>query len=203
MPNGLRLQSYRSRKHFGLVTLTMLDRQTATQKLHAARDTFWFGAGAYALLTEEPSRSQLAALTIQISELSTIVVSQGPRPESLGTTYTVGFNAGLDTASAHRVVEYSFRQMLLQSFETTKEYVQTNGLEVSGEPWYEFARHYRNAIAHDGKWDIRGGTNMPLTWKNKVVTTSLHGASIDGYINWYEGLQLCAQMINFVSHGIR
>jgi hypothetical protein len=187
----------------------MLDRPTATQRLNGTRDAFWFSLGAYALLTEEPSRSQLAAFSIQISELNTIYVSQGTASPSKGkgTTYTIGFNAGLDRRSAQSVVEHSFRQMLLQSFETTKEYAKESGLKLSGESWYEFARHYRNAVAHNGKWDIRAvnGTvkGLPLTWKNKTVVASLHGTPIDGYLNWYEGLQLCAQMINFVSLGIR
>ena len=181
----------------------MVDRTTATQRLSGTRDAFWFSLGAYALLTEEPSRSQLASFNIQISELNTITVSQGAMPSSRGTTYRIGFNAGLDHESAKRVVEHSFRQMLLQSFETTKEYARASGLSLFGEPWYEFARHYRNAVAHDGRWDIRNVTGLPLTWRNKTIVAALNGTRIDGYLNWFEGLQLCAQMINFVSHGIR
>jgi hypothetical protein len=181
----------------------MVDRAIATQRLTGTRDAFWFSLGAYALLTEEPSRSQLATYNIQVSDLSTISVSQGGTPSTSGTSYTIGFNAGLDHSSAQRVVEYSFRQMLLQSFETTKEYAKFNSLKLSGEPWYEFARHYRNAIAHDGKWDIRSDKGLPLIWRNKKVEIGMHGTAIDGYLNWFEGLQICAQMINFVSHGIQ
>ena len=180
-----------------------MNRTTATQRLSSAGDAFWFSLGAYALLTEEPSRSQLASFNIQISDLNTITVSQGVVPSSRGTTYRIGFNAGLDHSSARQVVEHSFRQMLLQSFEITKEYAKAGGLSLSTAPWYKFARHYRNAVAHNGKWDIRNAGGLPFTWRNKTVSADLNGAPIDGYLNWFEGMQLCAQMINFVSQGIR
>lgn len=181
----------------------MLDRNTATQRLHGARDAFWFSSGAYALLTVEPSRSQLATFEIKVSESGALSVTKGTEPSKRETGYLIGFNAGLDQASARQVVEHSFRQMVLQSFEPTKDYAASNGLSLVGEPWYEFARHYRNAVAHNGAWDIRSSRGLPLTWKNKTLVASMHGTPIDGYLNWYAGLQLCAQLINVVSSGIR
>ena len=181
----------------------MLDRNTAVQRLEAAREGFWFSSGAYGLLTVEPSRSQLATLQIQILEVGTVSVTEAGSQPTRGTGYQIGFNAGLSESSARQVVEYSFRQMILQSFEITKEYVSSNGLSVAGEHWYEFARHYRNAVAHDGHWEIRGDSGLPLTWKNKTLDVGMNGSSVDGYLSWYEGLQLCAQLINFVSADIR
>ena len=182
----------------------MITRETASQKLINFRDAFWFSLGAYALLTQEPSRSQLSLFTIQVSELDTIAVGTGSLPlPSRGTSYTIGFNSALDTASARRVVEHTFRQMILQSFEVTKAYASSSDPGVITEPWFQFARQYRNAVAHSGRWDIRSRNGLPLVWRRKTVSFELHGSSIDGYLTWYEGLQLCAQMINFVSQGIR
>ncbi|MEZ8187543.1 hypothetical protein ACED29_17180 [Shewanella sp. 5S214] len=181
----------------------MIDRDTAAQRLNAARESFWFSSGAYGLLMTEPSRSQLATIQINVLDDGTLSVTDVNYQLAQGTCYHIGFNSSLSEQSARQVVEYTFRQMVLQSFEVTKEYVTSNNLSVANEPWYQFARHYRNAIAHNGHWNMRGNSGLPLTWRNRTLDISMNGAPIDGFLSWFEGLQLCAQLLNFVSADIR
>jgi hypothetical protein len=177
----------------------MLDRPTALSKLKAARDVFWFSLGAYALLTEEPSRSELPNFRICVTERNRISVSRELDPAISETSYTIGFNAGLDRVSALTVVDFSFRQMLIESFQVSSEYAKSNSLGIKHQPWYEFARHYRNAVAHNGKWHFDGRRGLPTTWRNRTVEVSMQGQSISGFLSWFEGLQLGAQMNLFVS----
>lgn len=177
----------------------MLDRPTALSKLKAARDVFWFSLGAYALLTEEPSRSELPNFRICVTERNRISVSRELDPAISETSYTIGFNAGLDRVSALTVVDFSFRQMLIESFQVSCEYAKSNSLGIKHQPWYEFARHYRNAVAHNGKWHFDGRRGLPTTWRNRTVEVSMQGQSISGFLSWFEGLQLGAQMNLFVS----
>jgi hypothetical protein len=46
----------------------MLTKENALAKLKSARDSFWFSLGAYALLTEEPSRSEISVYDIKVYE---------------------------------------------------------------------------------------------------------------------------------------
>lgn len=172
----------------------MLTKDSALLRLKSARDAFWFSLGAYALLTNEPSRSELSKFAIQLDEFNNIAANRGEPSPNRGNSYTIGFNAALDAASAKRIVEYSFRQMIIESFETAKEFEAKNTLSLSSEPWYEFARHYRNGLAHNGRWSFRSAKGLPLTWRNRTIDANLQGMSLDGFLTWFEGLQLCAQM---------
>lgn len=152
------------------------------KKLKSARDTFFFSLGAYALLTQEPSRSELPKYKIKVNDQGFVDITIKDQEHfSLGTTYKFGFNEGLDTKSAGRVVEYSFRQMILESYEAVDDFAKANGKNLEQEIWYWFSRHYRNGVGHNGRWDIRHPQHMPVEWRNKKIEAHMHNQPIDGF----------------------
>lgn len=45
----------------------------------------------------------------------------------------------------------------------------------------EFFRHIRNAAAHNGKFDVRPGSlNKPASWRNKIISYTLHDKELFG-----------------------
>lgn len=173
----------------------MLDQATARRKLQEVRDIFTSSLGAYALLTEEPSKSQLSEFNIKFDDGGRLTVSRDAIPATPGISYNIGFNYGMDVDSAKAVVEHTFRYMVLQSFEITKKYAP---LTSKDQPWYNFAFNYRNAISHDGHWKLTNKTMVPATWRRYTVDLHLDGQSIDDYFSWYHGMQLCGEMALFV-----
>ncbi|MDW7772957.1 MAG: hypothetical protein SCH71_08710 [Desulfobulbaceae bacterium] len=167
--------------------------------LKVARDGFWFSLGAYALLTKEPVKSELRKYDIRVYENGDIVVSEGDVNERPGTNYTIGFNGGLSGSAARGVVDNSFKQMIIDSNHAIHAYAKSNKIDVSESSAIQFIRHYRNAIAHNGRWDLRSPKGLPLTWRNRTLTIDMNDQSIDGFLTWFEGLQLCAQLNIFVS----
>lgn len=169
--------------------------------LERTREVFWFTLGAYALLTEEPSRSQLAGYDVAIANNHLKVVSSSDTSPPEQTGYKIGFRGALDSGAAKEVVERAFRQMILTTYATTTEFAKHKILQdvLAKEDWYSFARHYRNAIAHNGRWNITSTKGLPTTWRNITIEASFHSKPIDGFLGWFDGLQLCAVMINFVS----
>jgi hypothetical protein len=179
----------------------MREMTPTVRSLYRTRDVFWFTLGAYALLTEEPSRSQLAGYDVSIANNHLQVVSSSDTSPPGQTGYKIGFRGAIDSGAAKEVVERAFRQMILTSYATTTEFVKHRHLQdaLSREDWYPFARHYRNAIAHNGRWNIAAPKGLPTTWRNLTIEASFHNRSIDGFLGWFDGLQLCAVMIIFVS----
>lgn len=169
------------------------------RQLKAARDGFWFSLGAYALLTKEPARSELSRYDIKVYEDGDIVVSEDNVNERRGTNYTIGFNSALSDGAARDVVNNSFKQMIIDSNHAIRAYAEFNSVNVTESSAIRFIRHYRNAIAHNGLWDLRSPKGLPITWRNKTLTIDMNNQPIDGFLTWFEGLQLCAQLNVFVT----
>jgi len=176
-----------------------LNMDDAICQLKSARDGFWFSLGAYSLLRKEPASSQLSRYDIKLYEDGDIVVSEGSLSERRGTNYTIGFNSSLNESAARSVVENSFRQMIIDSNQVFRAYAKASGFDVSKIPVAQFIRHYRNAVAHNGHWDLRSSNDLPLTWRNRTITIDMNNQPIDGFLTWFEGLQLCAQLNILIS----
>lgn len=175
----------------------------AITQFKIARDGFWFSLGAYALLTKEPVKSELIRYDIKIYEDGDLAVSEDDVNQRRGTNYTIGFNSGLSDNAARSVVDNSFKQMIIDSNHVVRAYAKANNLDVSELPAIQFIRHYRNAIGHNGRWRIDSPKGFPLTWRNRTITFDMNGQSIDGFLTWFEGLQLCAGLNILVSEHAR
>jgi hypothetical protein len=172
-------------------------KQASLSKLKSARDSFWFSLGAYALLTREPAASQVAGYDISVTNSDLLV---GPRDAQdsghLGMSYRIGFNSSLPNTAALAVVQSTFYAMLSDSYEACKAAAPVG---IKDQDWYHFSRHLRNAISHNGRWHFQNNASLPATWRRMTVESSMHGHEIDGFIGWFDGLQLGATMQLFVS----
>ena len=84
-----------------------------------------------------------------------------------------------------------------------KKYAEINALlkDFQNQDFYSFSRHLRNAIGHNGVWTINLNVkDLPTTFRNKTIDLSLNGSSIDGFVDWVYGLQLCAAISVWVSN---
>ena len=172
-------------------------------ELKAARDGFWFSLGAYALSTKEPAKYELSRYGIKIYEDGNIIVSENEPSHPRGNNYTIGFNDGLSESAAKGVVDASFKRMIIDSNHTIRKFAKENNVDLSESTAFQFIRHYRNAIAHDARWDLRSPKNLPIAWRNRILTFDMNNQPIDGFITWFEGLQLCAQLNLLVSAQVK
>lgn len=181
----------------------MTDRNSALSSLKKARDAFWFSLGGYALLTQEPARSIVSSYEIDVLNDNINVRAKGVKDEDRrGTRYTIGFGAALDISSVKGVLERTMRFMLVESFEVTLKYAKHNHLmdDLRSREWYEFSRHLRNAYAHGGRWDLLKRQRLPATWRRLTIDVSMHDQPVvDGFIGWFDALQLGSSMSLFVA----
>jgi hypothetical protein len=177
------------------------DATATLQALQRTREAFWFTLGAYALLTADATRTQLSNYEISISNEQLSVAQRGEGKRHGDSGYTVAFGAALASGAAKSIVEQAFRQMILTTYELTIGFAKRHKLQslITSEQWYGVARHYRNALAHSGRWHFTDNRGLPALWRSKVVDQTLRGQPVDGYLGWYDGLQMCAEMINFIS----
>lgn len=166
--------------------------QDALFKLKQSRDSFIFSLGAYALLTKEPAASLIAEYSISATniDLSVNRVDEDFKPTQ-GLSYKFEFGRSIPQSAALSVVQNSFFAMLSDSFEACKA---ASPDKIKDEQWYSLARHLRNAISHNGKWHFLSPNGFPVSWRSLKVDYPMQGLSIDGFIGWYDGLQLNAVM---------
>lgn len=168
----------------------------ALSRLEDYRSSFMFSLGAYALMTEEPTCSLISNYSIKANNSGLLVESKdieySPTRE---TGYAVEFGERIPRSAALSVVRTSFYSMLADSYETC---VSTFPQDVKNQDWYEFARHLRNAVSHDGRWNFKNKNIQPVKWRSLIIDHSMHGHTIDGFIGWFDGLQLGAVMHLFV-----
>lgn len=107
---------------------------------------------------------------IKVYEDGDIVVSEDDFNQRHGTNYTIGFNSALSDSAAKGVIGNFFKQMIIDSNHVIRAYAQASDFDVSKSPESQFVRHYRNAIAHNGRWDLHSLKDFPLTWRNQTVT---------------------------------
>lgn len=172
-------------------------KQAALKKIKSARDSFWFSLGAYALLTKEPAKSQVAGYRISVTNDELLAeLRDSPAPRKSGTSYRIEFNSSIAQESALSVVRSTFYAMLSDSYEATKG---ADPARLKDQDWYHFARHLRNAISHNGRWHFQNALGLPANWCHLTIEPSMQDQSIDGFIGWYDGLQLGAVMQLYVS----
>ena len=174
----------------------MTTKEAALSKLKRTRDSFWFSLGAYALLTKEPAKSQVAGYSIVVTNNDLTVEPKGATTQHGGISYRIEFNSSITQDSALSVVQQTFYSMLTDSYEATKSAAPE--LHKT-QDWYHFARHLRNAISHNGRWHFQNSVGLPTQWRHLAIDSSMHGQPVEGFIGWYDGLQLGAVMQLFVN----
>jgi len=166
--------------------------QDALFKLKQSRDSFIFSLGAYALLTKEPAASLISEYSISATniDLSVNAAHEDFKPAQ-GVSYRFEFGRSIPQSAAMAVVQNSFYSMLSDSFEACKA---ASPEKIKDEEWYSLARHLRNAISHNGRWHFLSPNGFPVGWRSLKVDYAMQGKSIDGFVGWYDGLQLNAVM---------
>jgi hypothetical protein len=179
----------------------MTSKSECEQKLKFVRDSFWFSLGAYGLATKEPTSSFINQHRLIVFGDKIHVLVEGEKAPKGWLSYEVGFSAALDDGSAEAFVRQTFLYMILETFESAKKYAGHSGKveDFKRQDWYPFARHLRNAIGHNGVWDIRGNPDdLPTKFRNKTIDKSLNGKKLNGFCDWVYGLQLCASIRSWV-----
>jgi len=168
--------------------------------LHKARNAFHFVLGGYALMTTEPSASELAKYAVSIGNGHLVVSGKGEGPPLGGTGYRIEFRAALQQGEATDVVERAFRYMLQTTYDIVAERIGARSIQAARtrHAWLRFAWRYRSAIAHGSTWKLDNAAGLPVTWRHLTIDASMNGQPVDGFMGWYDGLQLCAETINFV-----
>lgn len=180
----------------------MTSKVECEQKLKFVRDSFWFSVGAYGLATEEPTSSFIKQHRFKVSGNNIFVLAEGEEAPSNWLSYEIGFSGALDSGSAEMFVRQTFLYMILETFEAAKKYANFCGAfdDFKKQDWYSFTRHLRNAIGHNGVWNIRGNPDdLPTTFRNKTIDVNLNGQELGCFIDWVYGLQLCASISFWVS----
>lgn len=180
----------------------MTSKAECEEKLKYVRNSFWFSLGAYGLATKEPTRTFLKNHRLRVSGDNIYVLADGEDAPTHWLSYEVGFSGALDDGSAEVFVRQTFLYMILETFESAKKYANHSGKveDFKQQDWYPFSRHLRNAIGHNGVWEIRGNPDdLPTTFRNKTIDTSLNGQELGGFVDWVYGLQLCSSISLWVS----
>ncbi|MCW8127695.1 hypothetical protein [Microbulbifer halophilus] len=140
---------------------------------------------------------------MNISENEIFILKEGEDHPKSWLSYNVQFSDSLNDGTAKTFVRKTFLFMLLETFESAQKYANKSGKfsEFASQEWYPFARHLRNAIGHNGVWDIRGNPkDFPTTFRNKTIDASLNGRDLGDFVGWVYGLQLCASVSSWVSN---
>jgi len=172
-------------------------------RLMKLREIFDLSVGAYALLTEEPARSELSKYTVRYNDLGAFQATKtDPMPVGWALTCQIQFRDTDYSQAAQALVERSKRQAIIESFALIREHSRNTPAwtEMSQEPWFHFTMFYRNAVAHNGRWQFsaRDKARLPITFMNIRLDESMDGESIDGILNLWKARQLLAKMERFV-----
>lgn len=167
------------------------------------REIFDLSVGAYALLTEEPARSELSKYTVRYNDLGDFQATKTvPVPEGWALSCQIQFHDVDYRHAAQALVERSKRQAVIESFALIRGHSKDTPAweEMSREPWFYFTMFYRNAVAHNGRWQfsLKDREQLPITFMNVRIDESMEGESIDGFLNLWKARQLLAKMELFV-----
>ena len=168
------------------------------------RDIFDLSVGAYALLTEEPARSELSQYTIRYNEVGEFQATKSePRPVGGASSYQISFRDTDYRVAAKALVERTQRQAIIESLALVRDFSKGTAIwdKLNSEPWFNFALLYRNAVAHNGRWllvEQKDLNRLPVTWCSFTIDRSLNEKNIDGCINLWEARQLLARMETYL-----
>lgn len=102
----------------------------------------------------------------------------------------------------HLLLERSTWLAIVESFDIVRafSYGRPAWNELKREPWYDVTRLYRNAVAHDGNWQLKESDlqNMPIRLMGLALEPLMVGKTITGFFNLYKAKQLLSKMSLFV-----
>ena len=154
----------------------MLHSELCSQ-LENIKNNLILGLSGVFLLTEERSRGLLAGhhakvggLTIDFTEVSKLLAEPADRE-----------------IAVKECIKSIFRNSLKETFETIKVYcVDSNQTEIFQKfGSYKVAKHLRNAVSHDNKWDLRDPRQkelypgLPFKWSGLVISADLDGLPVE------------------------
>lgn len=175
-------------------------RERALGQLNLVRETFYYAAVAYAALRSGELAGFLSQYELAVHEKGVEAVKDGER--RAGISYRISFDALGGQLEANSLIEKMFEKMISDSVDSTRQYARTvNEIELlHREDWFAMAVHLRNAFSHNGKWSFDNKKyTFPVKWRRFTLERELEGQSASGFLPIYDGMQLCAQMINYVS----
>lgn len=171
-------------------------------RLLKLREIFDVSVGAYALLTEEPARSELSRYTIRYNDAGDFQATQAkPKPPEWRLCLEVRFHDADYHEAAQALVERAQRQTIIESFDLIRSYAKGTPAwsELNQEPLFQFTLLYRNAVAHNGRWDLsKHREELPITFMGLTIDASMDGEPIDGFLSLWKSRQLLAKMELFV-----
>ena len=128
-----------------------------------------------------------------------------PIERKVGASYSISFEDLLSNDSCKNIIDISIYSMVCKSFESIKEFIHSKNIKLNAEEqtWYQFARHIRNAFSHNFKWSfsnqvLKELNKSPVCWKKRKITGSMHGEDIEGFLSYFDALQLNTTMILFL-----
>ena len=181
----------------------MSPKDTALRRLHVARDMFHCSAASYALLTSPVTGPTLTQYQVIFHESGFQVVPLDAAKPG-GISLTIQFGGAITDGAATEMMHVVYEKMICDSVEATRAYARWKGElgDLLQQEWFAVAQHLRNAFSHSGKWSFPRDRHPPLpaTWNYKfTVTREMAGKPARGFLPWFWGTRLCAQMILYVS----
>lgn len=177
-------------------------------RLRELRSIFDLSVGAYALLTEEPARSELAKYTIRYNDQGAFQATKSDTaPEGWRLTQEIRFRDGDYRPAAEALVERTKRQVIIESFDLIRSHAKGTPAwdELGCEPWFDFVCLYRNAVAHNGRWEFKDDkvrSKLPITFMNLRIDETMEGLTINGFLTHWKARQLLGKLDLFL-HGNR
>lgn len=181
-----------------------MNQTEARLALMKLREIFDLSVGTYALLTEEPARSELSKYTVRYNDLGAFQATKTePVPEGWRLSFQIRFHDVDYRHAAQALVERLKRQVIIESFDLIRGHSRGTPAweEMSREPWFNFTMFYRNAVAHNGRWQFspKEKEDLPVTFMNIRIDESMENKSINVFLNLWEARQLLAKMELFVA----
>ncbi|HDS1016332.1 hypothetical protein JAK62_00315 [Stenotrophomonas maltophilia] len=177
-----------------------MDQTTAHANLQHARTRFFVAGAAYALLTGSSSGKLILEHEIVFSEAGFFVNLKGAEKPA-GNARIVSFNRATEKDEAAALLQLAFQKVLSDSVDTVRAYARHIGEweSLKKEHWFAFAHHLRNAFSHNGRWHFERHAVVPVQWRRYSIDRSMQGESASAFLSHYDGTELMAQMILYVS----
>lgn len=177
-------------------------RNRAMERLLTARDAFHYSAAGYALLTSPDTGPKISQYRIHITESGFSISPNDAQVEFRGNGYQVSFGAAVKAGLARSTIDAAYARMISESVGATADYAAEKAEfeNLRDQDWFAFAIQLRNAFSHNNSWnfDKRTKNRLPIQWRRFSIEAKMHGLPLNDFLPWYQGLQLCAQMILYV-----
>lgn len=164
------------------------DKDWALNQLRHARNSYLYTLAGMRLLNSDASRG----LQDRVVQLRQDGLLFDPDPsDRVGRRFEFEFNqlvfdytsrkSDFD-ASLWELYKFVRRNLITESFEVAKTYSTNASMltEFRDQPWYQFARVARNAVAHNFivHFDNFARAALPITWNGKTLDQSLEGSEV-------------------------